>query len=364
MKQRELSQKMKITITKTKMPKSPPLDSDLSFGTIFTDHMFIMDYDAQFGWHNARIEPYGPFGFVPSTMVLHYGQSIFEGLKAYQSDEGGILLFRPQENFRRMNRSARMLCIPEIDEAFALNALKRLIEIEKEWVPKASGTSLYIRPAIIATDPYLGVKASETYRFFIILSPVGAYYKHGFKPLKIWVSKDRVRAVRGGIGEAKTAGNYAASLLETTFAAKQGCDQVLWLDGIEHKNVQEVGSMNIFFVIQDELVTPALDGSILPGITRNSVLKYAEHSGITAVERTISIDEIVEKAKDGQLQEAFGTGTAAIISPVGKLHYDGCEVVIGKGEVGPLTAKLYDEIQKIQYGQMEDKYNWVVPVIS
>ncbi|MCF8049678.1 MAG: branched-chain amino acid aminotransferase [Desulfobacterales bacterium] len=355
---------MEITITKTKSPKNPPADSDLSFGNLFTDHMFLMDYDPKVGWHNARIEPYSAFHIDPSTMVLHYGQSIFEGLKAYQSDESDILLFRPQENFRRLNRSARRLCIPEIDEGFALSALRQLIEIEKAWVPKAPGTSLYIRPAVIATDPYLGVKASETYRFFIILSPVGAYYKNGFKPLKIWVSKDRVRAVRGGIGEAKTAGNYAASLFESTFAAEQGCDQVLWLDGIEHKYVQEVGSMNIFFVIDGELVTPALDGSILPGITRDSLLKHAKSNGMNAVERAISIEEVVEKAKSGQLQEAFGTGTAAIISPVGQLQYKDKEVVIGDGDVGFLTTKLYDELLKMQYGRVEDAHNWVVPAVS
>ena len=270
---------MKISVNKTIIPKIPIADSELTFGTVFTDHMFIMDYDTENGWHSARIEPYAGFNFDPAVMVLHYGQSIFEGLKAYRKADGNIQLFRPQENFKRLNRSARAMCIPEIDEAFALTALKQLLEIEEKWVPHAPGTSLYIRPAIIATDACLGVCASKTYRFFMILSPVGAYYRTGFKPVKIWVAEERVRAVRGGVGEAKTAANYAASLFATETAVAKGYGQVLWLDALEHRYVQEVGSMNIFFIIEDKLVTPALDGSILPGITRDSLLQYAKNLG-------------------------------------------------------------------------------------
>ena len=355
---------MKISITRTTNPKIHPADEELAFGTSFTDHLFIMDYSPGIGWHDARIEPYGSFQLDPAVMVLHYGQSIFEGLKAYRTAKGGIQLFRPQENFRRLNRSARALCIPEIDRDFALDALKTLLEIEKKWVPAAPGTSLYIRPAIIATDACLGVKASATYRFFIILSPVGAYYKNGFHPLKIWVSEDRVRAVRGGIGEAKTAANYAASLKKTDSAVKQGYDQVLWLDAIERKYIQEVGSMNIFFVIENELVTPALDGSILPGITRDSVLKYAKDSGINTVERIIDINELIDTANSGRLQEAFGAGTAAIVSPVGELRYRDRTIQVGNGGVGPLTATLYEELRDIQYGRVKDTRGWIESVVA
>lgn len=353
---------MKISVKKTNVPKIPPADLELTFGNVFTDHMFIMDYDPEIGWHSARIEPYAGFNLDPAVMVLHYGQSIFEGLKAYRKDDGDIQLFRPQENFKRLNRSAHAMCIPEIDEAFVLSALQQLLEIEEKWVPHTQGTSLYIRPTIIATDAHLGVCASKTYRFFIILSPVGAYYRTGFKPIKIWVANNLVRAVRGGVGEAKTAANYAASLFATETAVAKGYGQVLWLDAVEHRYVQEVGSMNIFFVIQNELVTPALDGSILQGITRDSVLHWAKSTGIKTVERKISIDEVIYAAKIGHLQEAFGTGTAAIISPVGELRYNGRKINIGKGEVGPLTAKVYDELQGIQYGRIEDKHGWTEPV--
>ena len=266
---------MDLTIRKADTLKTQPDDSDLSFGTVFTDHMFNMDYSQDNGWHNPRVEPYGPFSLDPSTMILHYGQGIFEGLKAYRTPSDDIQLFRPEENFRRLNRSCRALCIPEIDESVALSALKALLETDRHWVPSAAETSLYIRPTIIATDPFLGLRSSFTYRFFIILSPVGAYYPEGFNPIKIWVTKDHVRAVRGGVGEAKTGGNYAASLYATEVAHEEGYTQVLWLDGVEQRFVEEVGSMNIFFVIDDTLVSPELNGSILPGITRDSVLCLA-----------------------------------------------------------------------------------------
>jgi branched-chain amino acid aminotransferase len=298
----------------------------------------------------------------PSTMVLHYGQGVFEGLKAYRTADGSTQLFRPQENFKRLNNSCRLLCIPEFDEEFMLAALKQLLQTEKDWVPDAPETSLYIRPTIIAMDPFLGVRASHTYRFFIILSPVGAYYPEGFNPVKILVTRDHVRAVRGGVGEAKTLGNYAASLLAGDKAHQAGYTQVLWLDGVELKYVEEVGSMNIFFVIGDELVTPSLNGSILPGITRDSVLALGRKWGLKVSERLISIDAVVDAHASGQLKEIFGSGTAAVISPVGELNYDGRILSVGDGKVGPLSQKLYNAITETQYGFIDDVMGWVEPV--
>ena len=353
---------MELIVTETEKLKDKPDESKLGFGTIFTDHMFNMDYELDKGWHSARIEPYAPFALDPSTMFLHYAQGAFEGLKAYRDDSGNSQLFRPQENFKRLNRSCRRLCIPEIDEDFALDVLKKLVAIEKDWVPGQPETSLYIRPTIIAMDPYLGVRASYTYRFFIILSPVGAYYPEGFNPVKIQVTSDYVRAVRGGVGEAKTPGNYAASILAAEKAHKEGYSQVLWLDGVEQKYVEEVGSMNIFFVIDDEIVTPELNGSILPGITRNSVIKLAKHWNDNVAERKISIDELMQAHASGKLQEVFGAGTAAVISPVGEIKYGDQVMTIAGGEVGPVAQKYYDAITGIQYGKTEDPLGWVVPV--
>jgi branched-chain amino acid aminotransferase len=295
-------------------------------------------------------------------MFLHYAQGAFEGLKAYRTDSGNIQLFRPQENFKRLNRSCRRLCIPEIDENFVLDALKRLLTIEKDWVPGEPETSLYIRPTVIAMDPYLGVRASFAYRFFIILSPVGAYYPEGFNPVKILVTSDYVRAVRGGVGEAKTPGNYASSILAGEKAHEAGYSQVLWLDGVEQKYLEEVGSMNIFFVIDDEIVTPELNGSILPGITRNSVIKLANHWNDNVSERKIGIDELMQAHSSGKLQEVFGAGTAAVISPVGEIKYGDQVITIAGGEVGPVAQKYYNAITGIQYGKDEDQLGWVVPV--
>ncbi|MBF0452162.1 MAG: branched-chain amino acid aminotransferase [Candidatus Magnetomorum sp.] len=351
-----------LTITKTDTLKKCPEDSALNFGVDFTDYIFNMDYNPDKGWHNPRIEPYAPHVMDPATMVLHYGQAVFEGLKAYKTSSGKIQLFRPNKNFERLNRSCRLLCIPEIDEHFSLEALKELIALEKRWVPGASGTSLYIRPTIIATDPFLGVRASSTYRFFIILSPVGAYYPEGFNPIKIWVTKNHVRAVRGGIGEAKTPGNYAASLYAGEQAHKEGYTQVLWLDGVEQRYVEEVGSMNIFFVIDDKLITPELNGSILPGITRDSVIALAKHWNLSVTERKISIDEVIDAQKQGKKMEIFGTGTAAVVSPVGLIRYQKQEYLINDGKVGALTQKLYDALTAIQYGNASDPLNWIVPV--
>ncbi|MGA6924666.1 MAG: branched-chain amino acid aminotransferase, partial [Desulfosarcina sp.] len=311
---------------------------------------------------NPRIEPYAPLVMEPSTMVLHYGQGVFEGLKAYRNEQGNVQLFRPRENFKRLNASNRKLCIPPVDEAFALEALKQLLTVEADWVPSQPGTSLYIRPTILATDPFLGVRASFTYRFFIILSPVGAYYAEGFNPVKIMVTKDHVRAVRGGVGDAKTLGNYAASLLAGDEAHKAGYTQVLWLDGVEQKYVEEVGAMNIFFVIGDELITPMLSGSILPGITRDSVIQLGRSWGLKVSERKIGIDEVIEVQHAGHLKEIFGSGTAAVISPVGELKYGDTIITVGDGRVGPLARRFFEAIQDIQYGLAEGPAGWIEAV--
>ena len=353
---------MQLSVTKAEKLKTKPDDSKLGFGTIFTDHMFNMDYTLEKQWHNPRIEPYSTIQMDPSTMVLHYGQTVFEGLKAYRTKSGKIQLFRPKDNFKRFNRSCRQLCIPELDETFSLEALKALLKLEERWVPSLFETSLYIRPTIIATDPYLGVRESHTYRYFIILSPVGVYYPEGFNPVKIWVSKDHVRAVRGGLGEAKTAGNYAASLAVGALAHKKGYTQVLWLDGVERKYIEEVGSMNIFFVIDDEIITPELNGSILPGITRNSVIALATLWNLKVSERKISIDEVISMQESGRLQEIFGSGTAAVISPVGEIRYGDSVFTIGEGTVGPVAKRLYTALTDIQYGKAEDPMAWVEPV--
>ncbi|MDF1593502.1 MAG: branched-chain amino acid aminotransferase [Desulfobacterales bacterium] len=353
---------MQLTINKTDKLKSRPDDSDLTFGTMFTDHMFNMDYGSDKGWHNPRIEPYAPIQMDPSTMVLHYGQTVFEGLKAYRTASGDIQLFRPKDNFKRMNGSCRKLCIPEFDADAVFSALKELLKIEKDWVPSAPETSLYIRPTIIAMDPFLGVRASYTYRFFIILSPVGVYYKEGFNPVKIWVTKDHVRAVRGGLGEVKTAANYAASLYAGEQAHKNGYTQVLWLDGVEQKYIEEVGSMNIFFVIDDELITPMLSGSILPGITRDSVIALAKMWNIKVSERKISIDEVMKAHASGSLQEIFGTGTAAVVSPVGELKCGDTVLSVGNGKVGPMAHRFFKTLTDIQYDKSEDPLGWVEPV--
>lgn len=350
---------MQLTITKADPLKTKPDDSKLGFGTIFTDHMFNMDYAPQNGWHNPRIEPYAPIKMDPATMVLHYGQGVFEGLKAYGTDSGDIQLFRPKDNFRRMNRSSHLLCIPEIDEALVLDALKQLLSMEKDWVPRAPGTSLYIRPTIIATDPFLGVRASYTYRFFIILSPVGAYYAEGFNPVKIWVTRNHVRAVSGGVGEAKTPGNYAASLYAGEEAHKHGYTQVLWLDGVDREYVEEVGAMNIFFVIDGKLITPMLSGSILPGITRDSVIGLAKMWGIEVSERKISINEVFDAHASGKLEEIFGSGTAAVISPVGEIKYGEQVISVSNGAVGPMAKKFYKALTDIQYGKTEDPAGWI-----
>ncbi|MBF0412935.1 MAG: branched-chain amino acid aminotransferase [Desulfamplus sp.] len=354
---------MEITIKEKEQKGKRPADSSLGFGTIFTDHMFNMDYNPEKGWYNPRIEPFHNLSLSPATMMFHYGQAIFEGLKAYKTADGTIQLFRPKENFKRFNKSAKGMCIPELDENFALEALKTLLKLEKDWIPETLGTSLYVRPTIIATDPFLGVRASYTYRYFIILSPVGAYYAEGFSPVKIWISTDHVRAIRGGIGEYKAAANYAASLFASEKAKKEGYAQVLWLDGVERKYVEEVGAMNIFFVINNELVTPELNGSILPGVTRNSVLHLGRKWGMNVSERKISMDEVVAAHKSGNLKEVFGAGTAAVISPVGEVRYGDSIMQIADGQPGQIAVKFNKVITDIQYGRAEDTENWIEKVL-
>ncbi len=351
---------MEIKVQMTASPKQKPQDeSKLGFGQIFTDHMFLMNYTKGQGWHDARIVPYGAFDMDPACMVLHYGQAIFEGTKCYRREDGGLQLFRPEENLARMTRSAQRMGMPALDEEAALEGLKQLVKLDADWVPHQDGTSLYIRPTMIATDAHLGVHASHTYLFYIILSPVGAYYKEGLKPVGIYVEDEYVRAVRGGVGFTKCAGNYAASILAGEVAESKGYAQVLWLDGVEQKYVEEVGSMNMMFAYGNKIVTPMLNGSILPGITRNSILTLARQLGYEVEEKRLAIADIFADAKAGKLTEAFGTGTAAVISPVGELCWKDEKLTIGGGCIGPVAQKLYDTLTGIQYGRLPDENGWV-----
>lgn len=342
--------------------KTKPSQDNLGFGRHFTDHMFLMKWSRAEGWYDARICPYQKFEFDPAAVVFHYGQAIFEGLKAYKNAEGQVYLFRPTDNFERMNSSALRLCMPRLPVDKVLKSLKALLYLERDWIPTSEGATLYIRPTMIGVEPFLGVRPSDEYYFYIILSPVGAYYPEGFNPTKIFVSDEHVRAVKGGVGNVKTAGNYAASLYTSELAKKAGYTQVLWLDACEHKYIEEVGTSNIFFKIGDELITPPLEGSILGGITRDSVLKLAASWGVTTVERNISIDEVLKAIEDGTLQEAFGTGTAAVISPVGELFYKERPYAINNGKTGELARRLYDGLQAIQAGRADDPFKWVVRV--
>ena len=357
-----MSQDFSIRITQTDHPKAKPDPHHLEFGKIYTDHMFLMDYDLGRGWHDARIEPYHNLELDPAAMVFHYAQEMFEGLKAYRTPSGDVQLFRPQKNIERMNNTNRRLCIPEVDPDDALTAIRTLVDLERDFVPDLPGTSLYIRPFIIATEPHLGVKPADSYLFCIILSPVGAYYKEGLNPVKIYVEDEYVRAVKGGIGFAKTGGNYAASLAAQVKAHDLGYSQVLWLDGVEHKYIDEVGAMNVFFVFENEIVTPALVGSLLPGVTRDSCIALLKHMGKNVVERRLSIDEVVKAYDQGTLKEVFGTGTAAVISPVGELNCHGKHMVIGDNQIGPLSQTLYDTLTGIQWGNLEDPFHWTVRV--
>ncbi|MGI6560126.1 MAG: branched-chain amino acid aminotransferase [Saccharofermentanales bacterium] len=336
-------------------------ESQLGFGQYFTDHMFIMNYHTGKGWHNPRIIPYQNINLDPSCLTFHYGQTVFEGLKAYRNQDQ-ILLFRPDENFKRMNLSSDRLCIPRFDEELVLRGLKKLIDIERDWVPHQSDSSLYIRPFVFADEFFLGVHASNSYQFIIILSPSGPYYSSGLDPVKIYVEEKFVRAVPGGMGEAKTGGNYAVSLIGQVEAEAKGYSQVLWLDGIERKYIEEVGAMNIFFVIEDKIITPELNGSILAGITRKSVLELLRNQGANVEERRISIDEVVTAYQNGKLQEVFGTGTAAVISPVGELLYRDQKMIINDNQIGPVSQKLYDDLTDIQWGRKQGPAGWSVEV--
>jgi branched-chain amino acid aminotransferase len=352
----------KISIQLSNTHKSKPDMTNVPFGTYFTDHMFLMNYTQGKGWHDPRIVPYGPISLEPSAMVFHYAQEIFEGMKAYRTAEGHVQLFRPMENIKRMNSSAERLCIPQLPEDLFLEALKTLVEIEKDWVPSEPGTSLYIRPFVIATDPHVGVHASHTYLFAIITCPVGSYYAEGINPVKIMIEHDDVRAVRGGTGYTKCGGNYAASIRAGERAAEKGFSQVLWLDGVHRKYIEEVGSMNVMFKIEGTIVTPALTGSVLPGITRKSCIELLKAWGYEVQERAISVDELITAAHSGALEEAWGTGTAAVVSPIGEIAYEGEDHQVNAGMIGEVTQKLYDTLTGIQWGKLPDTHGWVETV--
>ena len=354
---------MEIRIEKTTNPKVKPVDeSKLGFGNYYTDHMFIMNYDEGQGWHDPRIVPYGPIELDPAAMCLHYGQEVFEGLKAYRCENGDIRLFRPDRNMARLNISNERLCIPQIDEEFAVEAIKTLVKVEEDWIPSAEGTSLYIRPFIFAVDPHLGVHAAKHLLFVIILSPVGAYYPQGLNPVKIYVENNYVRAVKGGMGAAKTGGNYAAGLKAQDDADKAGYAQVLWLDGVERKYIEEVGAMNVFFVLDGEVVTPDFQGAILSGITRMSCIEIMKSWGMNVSERRLSIDELAQAYDEGRLLEAFGSGTAAVISPIGELKWGDKIMTINNGEIGAVSQKLYDTLTGIQWGKIEGPEGWSVKI--
>ena len=351
---------MEIKIVKTTTLKEKPELDALGFGVHFTDHMFVMDYTEGIGWHDATIMTYGPIELMPSAMVLHYAQEVFEGMKAYKTPNGETQLFRPQENFKRMNRSNERMCIPQIDEAFVLEALRTLVKLDEGWIPESPGTSLYIRPFVFATDPFIGVRVSKTYKFLIIMSPVGSYYKNGMAPERIYVENQYARTVRGGTGEAKCGGNYAGGLAAQQKVSTKGFEQILWLDGVERKYIEEVGTSNVFFLIDDVFVTPSLSGTILPGITRKSVIELLKHWGKTVDERRITIDELYEAYQQGRIKEAFATGTAAVISPIGALGWQDIEMTFNNGEIGQYAQKIYDTLYGMQTGHVEDSLNWIV----
>lgn len=350
---------MEIKIERAKTLKEKPDQNNLGFGTYFTDHMFMMDYTEGVGWHDARIVPYAPIAMDPATMVLHYAQETFEGLKAYRNPKGEITLFRPEMNARRMINSNKRICMAELPEDMFVEAVEAIVKYEQDWIPTAKDTSLYIRPFMFASEASVGVHPAKSYTFVIILSPVGSYYPEGVNPVKIWVEDEYVRAVKGGTGFTKCGGNYAASIAAQVKAESHGYTQVLWLDGVHRKYVEEVGTMNVMFLINDTVVTAPLEGSVLPGVTRDSIIHILKDWGYKVEERELSIDELMEAGRNGKLKEAFGTGTAAVISPVGQLYYKGEEIVINDFKTGELTQKLYDTLTGIQWGRLEDKYGWV-----
>lgn len=342
--------------------KNKPDQNALGFGKHFTDHMFLMKWDRQNGWHDAEICPYHNFTMDPASMVFHYGQAIFEGLKVYRGENDQIYMFRPEDNLERMNTSALRMCMPRLPVDKVLKGLKALVYLDRDWIPTNQGATLYVRPTMIAVEPALGVRPSNEYYFFIIMSPVGAYYPEGFSPTKIWVTDKYVRAVKGGVGHVKTAGNYAASIMAAEEAHKAGYTQVLWLDACERKYVEEVGTSNIFFKIGDELITPPLDGSILGGITRDSVIQLARSWDVNVVEKKITIDEVIAACGNGSLQEIFATGTAAVISPVGELCYQDNKYVVADGNTGELSRRLFEELQAIQNGKQDDPFKWIIRI--
>ncbi len=352
-----------IKVDKAKELKQKPADeSKLGFGKIFTDHMLLIDYNEGAGWHDARIVPFGNLSLHPACTVLHYSQEIFEGAKCYRT-KNGMNLFRIRDNFERFNRSAIRMGMATIPVDLCVESLLSYLSVDKEWTPHQEGTSLYIRPTMIATQPYLGVSASDRYLYYVLLSPSGAYYASGLAPVGIYVEDEHVRAVRGGVGTAKTGGNYSASILAGAKAKKMGYAQVLWLDGVEQRYVEEVGSMNMMFVYEGKkIVTPKLNGSILPGITRDSTLKLAQYLGYEAEEKKIAIEDVINDVRSGKITEAFGTGTAAVISPVNRIHFKGEELQIGDDTIGPVSQKLYDTLTGIQYGRLDDPFHWITPV--
>lgn len=353
---------MDIKIEYTKAPAAKPDETKLGFGKYFTDHMFMMDYDKQNGWHDARIVPFANLSLHPACTVFHYGAEIFEGLKAYRKADGSVQLFRPTENIKRMNNSAERLCMPQLDEKDALEALLKFVEIEQDWVPSSSGTSLYLRPFMFGADEKLGVHAIDKAIFIIIASPVGSYYAKGIDPVSIMIETNDVRAVRGGTGYAKCGGNYAASTRAGAKAEEKGFSQVLWLDGVERKYIEEVGAMNVMFKINGEIVTPELSGSILPGITRKSCIELLKKKGYNVSERKLSITELIDSMENGTLEEAWGCGTAAVVSPIGELEYNDKRYTINNGKIGEITHYLYDTLTGIQWGKLPDDMGWTVPV--
>jgi branched-chain amino acid aminotransferase len=347
----------------TLSPKPDP--NNLKFGKYFTDHMFIMDYETGKGWHDGRIVPYGPVSLDPAAAVLHYGQIMFEGMKAYRTTDNRVQLFRPYMNAARARKSNERICIPEIDEELFVSAVKAVVNVDRDWIPEKEGTSLYIRPFVIADDPFLGVQAANHYKFMIILSPVGPYYDipgGGLPPTNIYIEDEFVRAAVGGVGFAKVGGNYAAALRSQARAKEMGCAQVLWLDAVEHSYIEEIGTSNAFVMIDDEVITAPLMGTILPGVTRATVIELLQKWGVKISERRLRIEDVVKASKEGKLQEMFGTGTAAVISPVGKLTHKDYEVTVGDGNVGSLTQKLYDTIYGIQTGKLQDDMGWTLEI--
>ncbi|MCL2082738.1 MAG: branched-chain amino acid aminotransferase [Oscillospiraceae bacterium] len=351
---------MSIPITRSTQPKPQPNPAQLGFGKYFTDHMFVMENDVEKGWLPGQIVPYAPITLDPAAMVLHYGQEVFEGLKAYRRPDGRAQLFRPQDNIKRFNRSCVRLSVPEIDQEYFLNAMKQLVITDIDWLPSQPEASLYIRPYLVASDPFLGVRRSERYIFIIILSPVGAYYPGGITPTKILIEGEDVRAASGGLGSVKAGANYAATLRAQTRASQKGFAQVMWLDSHERKYVEEVGTSNAFFVIDDKVVTPSLTDTILPGITRDSCIQLLRKWGLEVQERAVSIDEVWETHENGKLSECFATGTAAVVSPVGELFYRDKSIKIGNNEVGPVARRLYDALTDIQWGRKPDDMGWTI----